>query len=135
MSGLRLPAARTLPQVESCRQVVFSGSVSGVPQLVADLYQAGFAAEAWRVFERILWWPEHLAVYSQGIANDDYTSRFPQSKPFGGRISAGRTNEISGCVGVEAIVHGLARTAHCGSLKRKARLSSTRPPARVAPGV
>jgi hypothetical protein len=77
------------------------------PQLVADLYQAGFPREAWKVFERILWWPEHLAVYPQGLANDDYTSRFPQSKPFGGRISAGRTNEISGSVGVEAIVRGL----------------------------
>lgn len=77
------------------------------PQLVADLYQAGFVEEAWKVFERILWWPEHLAVYPQGIANDDYTSRFPQSKPFGGRISAGRTNEISGCVGVESVVRGL----------------------------
>ena len=79
----------------------------GNRDLAADLYQAGFAAEAWKVWERILWWPEHLAVYPQGIANDDYTSRFPQSKPFGGRISAGRTNEISGCVGVEAIVRGL----------------------------
>ena len=29
---LRLPAARTLPQVESYQQVVFSGSVSGVPK-------------------------------------------------------------------------------------------------------
>jgi hypothetical protein len=77
------------------------------PQLVADLYQAGFAREAWEVLERMLWWPDHLAVYPQGIANDDYTSRFPQSKPFGGRISAGRTNEISGCVGVEAIIRGL----------------------------
>jgi hypothetical protein len=77
------------------------------PQLVADLYQAGFAREAWKVLERMLWWPEHLAVYPQGVANDDYTSRFPQSGPFGGRISAGRTNEISGCVGVEAIIRGL----------------------------
>ena len=54
------------------------------PQLVADLYQAGFPREAWKVMERMLWWPEHLAVYPQGIANDDYTTRFPQSKPFGG---------------------------------------------------
>jgi len=77
------------------------------PQLAADVYQAGFPREAWKVLERILWWPEHLAVYPQGIANDDYTTRFPQSQPFGGRISAGRTNEISGCVGVEAIVRGL----------------------------
>ena len=77
------------------------------PQLVADLYQAGFPREAWKVLERMLWWPEHLAVYPQGIANDDYSTRFPQSKPFGGRISAGRTNEISGCVGVEAIIRGL----------------------------
>ena len=77
------------------------------PQLVADLYQAGLPREAWKVFERILWWPEYLAIYPQGIANDDYTTRFPQSKPFGGRISAGRTNEISGSVGVEAIVRGL----------------------------
>jgi hypothetical protein len=77
------------------------------PQLVADLYQAGFIEEAWKVLERILWWPEHLAVYPQGIANDDYSSRIPQSKSFGGRISAGRINEISGCVGVEAIIRGL----------------------------
>jgi hypothetical protein len=77
------------------------------PQLAADLYQAGFPREGWKVLERILWWPEHLAVYPQGVANDDYTTRFPQSQPFGGRISAGRTNEISGSVGVEAIVRGL----------------------------
>ena len=77
------------------------------PQLVADVYQAGFPREAWKVLERMLWWPEHLAVYPQGVANDDYTTRFPQSQPFGGRISAGRTNEISGSVGVEAIVRGL----------------------------
>jgi hypothetical protein len=77
------------------------------PQLVTDLYQAGLTAEAWKVLERILWWPEHLAVYPQGIANDDYSSRFPESKRFGGRVTAGRTNVISGCVGVEAIVRGL----------------------------
>ena len=77
------------------------------PQLAADVYQAGFPREAWKVLERMLWWPEHLAVYPQGVANDDYTTRFPQSQPLGGRISAGRTNEMSGCVGVEAIVRGL----------------------------
>jgi hypothetical protein len=77
------------------------------PQLVGDLYRAGFPDEAWKVLERMLWWPEHLAIYPQGISNDDYSSRFPQSKPFGGRISAGRTNEISGSVGVDAIVRGL----------------------------
>ncbi|MEN6601319.1 MAG: hypothetical protein ABFD86_02805 [Bryobacteraceae bacterium] len=88
------------------------------PQLVADLFQAGFAAEAWKVLERILWWPEHLAVYPQGVANDNYASRFPQSKPFGGRISAGRTNEISGCVGIEAIVRGMfgAKPGRDGSI-------------------
>ena len=77
------------------------------PQLVTDLYQAGYSAEARKVLDRILWWPEHLAVYPQGIANDDYSSRFPESKPFGGRVTAGRTNVISGCVGVETIVRGL----------------------------
>jgi len=77
------------------------------PQLVTDLYQAGFSAEAWKVLERILWWPEHLAVYPQGIGNDDYSSRFPESKRFGGRVTAGRSNVISGCVGVETIVRGL----------------------------
>ena len=88
------------------------------PQLVADLYQAGFPREAWTVLERMLWWPEHLAVYPQGVANDDYTTRFPQSQPFGGRISAGRTNEMSGSVGVEAIVRGLfgARPERDGSI-------------------
>lgn len=77
------------------------------PQLVSDLYQAGFSAEAWKVLGRILWWPDHLAIYPQGIANDDYSSRFPESKSFGGRVTAGRSNVISGCVGVETIVRGL----------------------------
>jgi hypothetical protein len=89
------------------------------PQLVGDLYEAGFIEEAWKVQERILWWPEHLAVYPQGIANDDYSPRIPQSKAFGGRVSAGRINEISGCVGVEAIVRGLfgARPERDGSIR------------------
>ena len=43
----------------------------------------------------------------QGIANDDYTFKFPQSAPFGGRVSAGRTNEIAGAAGVGLIVKGL----------------------------
>ncbi len=88
----------------------WSGPMSYIgdgPQLVADLYQAGLAADAWKVLERMLWWPDYLAVYPQGISNDDYSSRFVASKPFGGRISAGLTNVISGCVGAETMIRGL----------------------------
>lgn len=77
------------------------------PQLVADLFGAGFEREAMDALERILWWPEHMAVYPQGIANDDYSFRYPESKKFGGRISAGRSNVIAGCTGMEAIIRGL----------------------------
>jgi len=77
------------------------------PQLVADLFGAGFGREASDALERILWWPEHMAVYPQGIANDDYSFRYPEAQRFGGRISAGRSNVIAGCTGVEAIIRGL----------------------------
>jgi hypothetical protein len=77
------------------------------PQLIADLFQAGFVQKAWQAFGKILWWPEHLAILPQGIANDDYRFMFPQSASFGGRISAGRTNEISGATGVEVIIRGI----------------------------
>jgi hypothetical protein len=106
------------------------------PQIVADLFRAGFPAVAWKVFDRFLWWPEHLAVYPQGIANDDYSPRFPQSKPFGGRIAAGRTNEISGCVGVEAIIRGLfgVRPERDGSIGfSTGRLASDGPTALAYP--
>jgi hypothetical protein len=77
------------------------------PQLVADLFGAGFGREAADALERILWWPDHMAVYPQGIANDDYTFRYPEAKEFGGRISAGRSNVIAGCTGMDAIIRGL----------------------------
>ena len=77
------------------------------PQLVADLYGAGFDREASDALERILWWPEHMAVYPQGIANDDYSLRYPVARKFGGRISAGRSNVIAGATGIEAILRGL----------------------------
>jgi len=77
------------------------------PQLVADLFGAGFEREAMDALERILWWPEHMAVYPQGIANDDYSFRYPEAKQFGGRISAGRSNVIAGCTGMDAVIRGL----------------------------
>ncbi len=77
------------------------------PQLVADLFGAGFRREAMDALERILWWPEHMSVYPQGIANDDYSFRYPEAKRFGGRISAGRSNVIAGSTGMDAILRGL----------------------------
>lgn len=77
------------------------------PQLVADLFGAGFAKEATDALERLLWWPDHMAVYPQGIANDDYSFRYPEARRFGGRVSAGRSNVIAGCTGVEAVIRGL----------------------------
>ena len=77
------------------------------PQLVADLFGAGFGREAADALERILWWPDHMAVYPQGIANDDYSFRYPEAQKFGGRISAGRSNVIAGCTGMDAIIRGL----------------------------
>ena len=99
------------------------------PQLVVDLFSAGFLREASDALRRILWWPEHMAVYPQGIANDDYTFRYPEAKKFGGRISGGRSNVIAGCAGMDAIIRGLfgldpgldgsitfAHNAHAGTL-------------------
>lgn len=88
----------------------WSGPMSYIgdgPQLVADFFEAGLVEQAWKAWERILWWPEHLAIWPQGVANDDYTPRVPAAAPFGGRISAGLTSEISGSTGVEAVVRGL----------------------------
>ncbi len=76
-------------------------------QLVADLFQAGMIDAAWRAWERILWWPEHLAIWPQGIANDDYSSRFPPSARFGGRLSAGLTNALCAAAGPETVIRGL----------------------------
>jgi hypothetical protein len=76
-------------------------------QLVADLFQVGLVTEAWRAWERFLWWPEHLAIWPQGIANDDYSSRVPESAQFGGRISAGLTNALCAATGPETVIRGL----------------------------
>jgi hypothetical protein len=100
------------------------------PQIVADLFEAGFAGDAWRVWERFLWWPEHMAVYPQGVGNEDYTFKFPQAAPFGGRIGAGRTNEVSGSVGVEAVVRGLfgVEPGRDGSIRFRAGRRPQDPP-------
>jgi hypothetical protein len=104
------------------------------PQIVADLFEAGFVDEAWRVWERFLWWPEHMAVYPQGVGNEDYTFKFPQAAPFGGRIGAGRTNEISGSVGVEAVVRGLfgVEPGRDGSIRFRAGRRPQDPPMALA---
>ena len=77
------------------------------PQLAADLYTAGFPRQAEAALARILWWPEYMAVYPQGIANDDYSFRYPEARAFGGRITGGRSNVIAGCTGVETILRGM----------------------------
>ena len=77
------------------------------PELSADFFAAGFPAEGWMALNKILWWPEHLAVYPQGITNDSYAFRYPQSKRFGGRVGAGRTNLIASCAGVDTILRGI----------------------------
>ncbi len=86
------------------------------------------------MWERFLWWPEHIAVYPQGVGNEDYTSKFPQAAPFGGRISAGRTNEISGSVGVEAVVRGLfgVEPGRDGSIRFRAARRPQDPPMALA---
>jgi hypothetical protein len=101
---------------------------------VADLFEAGFAGDAWRVWERFLWWPEHMAVYPQGVSNEDYTFKFPQAAPFGGRIGAGRTNEVSGSVGVEAVVRGLfgVEPGRDGSIRFRAGRRPQDPPMALA---
>lgn len=77
------------------------------PQLSADLFTAGFTAEGWLALQKILWWPDHMAVYPQGIANDSYSFRFPVAAPFGGRITAGRANIVAGAAGVETVLRGI----------------------------
>lgn len=77
------------------------------PELSADFFSANFPAQGWMALNKILWWPDHLAVYPQGIANDSYAFRYPPSKRFGGRVSAGRTNLIASCAGVDTILRGI----------------------------
>jgi hypothetical protein len=77
------------------------------PELSADFFSAGFPAQGWLALNKILWWPDHLAVYPQGITNDSYTFRYPQSERFGGRVGAGRSNLIASCAGVDTILRGI----------------------------
>ena len=77
------------------------------PELSADFFSAAFPAQGWMALNKILWWPDHLAVYPQGITNDSYAFRYPQSKQFGGRVGAGRTNLVASCAGVDAILRGI----------------------------
>jgi hypothetical protein len=77
------------------------------PELSADFFSAGFPAQGWLALNKILWWPDHLAVYPQGITNDSYAFRYPQSEHFGGRVGAGRSNLIASCVGVDTILRGI----------------------------
>lgn len=77
------------------------------PQLSADLFTAGFVSQAWMALRKLLWWPDHMAVYPQGIVNDSYLFRVPQSARFGGRVSAGRSNVIAGCAGMETVLRGV----------------------------
>jgi hypothetical protein len=77
------------------------------PELSADFFASGFPAQGWLALNKILWWPDHLAVYPQGITNDSYTFRYPQSERFGGRVGAGRTNLIASCAGVDAVLRGI----------------------------
>jgi len=77
------------------------------PQLSTDLFTAGFIPEGWLALEKILWWPDHMAVYPQGIANDSYAFRVPAAVPFGGRVTAGRANIIAGVAGVETVLRGI----------------------------
>ncbi|WP_213807097.1 hypothetical protein [Granulicella sp. dw_53] len=97
------------------------------PQLSADLFTSGFLSEGWLALEKIFWWPDHMAVYPQGIANDSYTSRFPAAAPFGGRITAGRANIVAGAAGVETVLRGLfgLELGRDGSIG----FSNNRPPA------
>jgi hypothetical protein len=88
----------------------WAGAMSYVgtgPELSADLFSAGFPDQGWMALQKILWWPDHLAVYPQGIANDDYTFRYPQAAQFGGRIGGGRSNAMVSCAGVEAVLRGV----------------------------
>ena len=77
------------------------------PQLSADLFTAGFIPEGWLALEKIFWWPDHMVVYPQGIANDSYAFRFPAAAPFGGRVTAGRANIVAGVAGVETVLRGI----------------------------
>jgi len=77
------------------------------PELSADFFSAGFPAQGWMALNKILWWPDHLAVYPQGITNDSYAFRYPQSERFGGRVGAGRSNLIASCAGVDTILRGI----------------------------
>jgi hypothetical protein len=77
------------------------------PELSADFFSAGFPAEGWMSLNKILWWPDHLAVYPQGITNDSYAFRNPQTARFGGRAGAGRSNLIASSAGVDAILRGI----------------------------
>lgn len=77
------------------------------PELSADLFAAGFPTQGWMALNKILWWPDHLAVYPQGITNDSYAFRYPQSKRFDGRVGAGRANLIASCAGVDTILRGI----------------------------
>ena len=77
------------------------------PDFTADLFTAGFTKEGWMSLRKILWWPDHMALYAQGVANDSYTFKYPEAAKFGGRISAGHTNEVVGSAGVEMVLRGL----------------------------
>ncbi len=77
------------------------------PQLSADLFTAGFIPEGWLALQKILWWPDHMAVYPQGIANDSYTFRYPAAAPFDGRIAAARANIVASAAGVETVLRGI----------------------------
>jgi hypothetical protein len=77
------------------------------PELSADLFTAGLTKEGWMSLRKILWWPDHMAVYPQGVANDSYTFQFSEAAKFNGRISAGHSNEVVGSAGVETVLRGL----------------------------
>lgn len=77
------------------------------PELSADFFSADFPTQGWMALNKILWWPDHLAVYPQGITNDSYAFRYPQSERFGGRVGAGRSNLIASCAGVDTILRGI----------------------------
>jgi hypothetical protein len=110
-------------------------SYSGTgPELSADLFAAGFPGEGWMSLKKILWWPDHMAVYPQGIANDSYTSRFSQAASFGGRVTGGRSNIIVGVAGVEAVLRGVfgLEMGRDGSIKVSNNLVDDLGPSAVA---
>ena len=66
------------------------------PELIEDLYLAGYPEKAEDILKRILWWGKHLPYYPQAIIADQIDYR-----------RNGRANIIAGITSTQSILYGL----------------------------